>query len=117
VFSVWSVPRCYTQDSEESSVIQVGVPQDIILSPNIVQCVCIYIFMFSESCSEVSVLLNRECWNIKINEVKTRAVSFSHRLRPCEARITLNGRNISFINLVKYIGVIFDKRITWRLHI
>jgi hypothetical protein len=33
-----------------------------------------------------------------------------------EARLTLNGRNISFVNHVKYLGVIFDKRITWRLH-
>jgi hypothetical protein len=29
----------------------------------------------------------------------------------------LNGRNIPFVNHVKYLGVIFDKRITWRLHI
>jgi hypothetical protein len=26
-------------------------------------------------------------------------------------------RNIPFINQVKYLGVIFDKRITWRLHL
>jgi hypothetical protein len=31
--------------------------------------------------------------------------------------LTLNGRNIPFVNSVKYIGVIFDKRMTWRLHI
>jgi hypothetical protein len=29
----------------------------------------------------------------------------------------LNGRNISFVNHVKYLGLIFEKRITWRLHI
>jgi hypothetical protein len=29
----------------------------------------------------------------------------------------LNGRNIPFVNNVKYLGVIFDKRMTWRLHI
>jgi hypothetical protein len=29
----------------------------------------------------------------------------------------LNGRNIPFVNNVKYLGVIFHKRITWRLHI
>jgi hypothetical protein len=29
----------------------------------------------------------------------------------------LNRRNISFVNPVKYLGVIFDKKITWRLHI
>jgi hypothetical protein len=31
--------------------------------------------------------------------------------------LTLNRRNISFVNSVKYLGVIFDKRMTWRLHI
>jgi hypothetical protein len=29
----------------------------------------------------------------------------------------LNGRNISYANNVKYLGVIFDKKIAWRLHI
>jgi hypothetical protein len=29
----------------------------------------------------------------------------------------LNGRNIPLVNNVKYLGVIFDNRITWRLHI
>jgi hypothetical protein len=38
-------------------------------------------------------------------------------LRPPEAHLTLNGQNIPFVNHVKYLGVIFDKRITWRLHI
>jgi DUF2075 family protein len=28
----------------------------------------------------------------------------------------LDGRNIPFVNHVKYLGVIFDKKITWRLH-
>jgi hypothetical protein len=36
---------------------------------------------------------------------------------PPEAHLTLNGRNIPFINHVKYLGVIFDKRITWKLRI
>jgi hypothetical protein len=38
-------------------------------------------------------------------------------LRLPETRLTLNGRNIPLVNHVKYLGVIFDKRITWRLHI
>jgi hypothetical protein len=56
-------------------------------------------------------------WNFKINEDKTRAVYFSHRLRPPEAHLTLNGRNTPLVNHVKYLSVIFIKRITWRLHI
>jgi hypothetical protein len=58
-----------------------------------------------------------ERWNIKINEDKTRAIYFSHRKAPPESLLTLNGRNIPFVNNVKCLDVIFDKRITWSLHI
>jgi hypothetical protein len=34
-----------------------------------------------------------------------------------EDDLQLNGRNISFVNNVKYLVVIFDRRMTWRLHI
>jgi hypothetical protein len=39
----------------------------------------------------------------------TQAIHLSH--------LILNGRNISFANSAKYLGVIFDRRVTWRLHI
>jgi hypothetical protein len=58
-----------------------------------------------------------ERWNIKINEDKTQAIFFSHRIKPPESILTLNGRNIPFVNNKKYLGVIFDKKITWRWHI
>jgi hypothetical protein len=58
-----------------------------------------------------------ERWNIKINEEKARAICFTHRNRPSDSPLTLNGRNTPFVNSVKYLGVIFDKRMTWRLHI
>jgi hypothetical protein len=58
-----------------------------------------------------------ERWNIKINEEKTRAIYFTHRNSPPNSPLTLNGRNIPFVNSVKYLGVIFNKRMTWRLHI
>jgi hypothetical protein len=39
-------------------------------------------------------------------------------IKPHDSPLTLNGRNIPFVNSVKYLGVIFDKRMmTWRLHI
>jgi hypothetical protein len=58
-----------------------------------------------------------EGWNMKANEDKTQAINFSHRLRPPEAHVTLlNGWNISFVNHVKHLSVIFDKKITWTLH-
>jgi hypothetical protein len=34
-----------------------------------------------------------------------------------ESCLKLNGRNIPFVNSAKYLGVIFDKKITWKLHI
>jgi hypothetical protein len=46
----------------------------------------------------------------KINEDETQAMYFSHRLRSPEAHLTLNWRNIPFVNHAKYLGVIFDKR-------
>jgi hypothetical protein len=53
-------------------------------------------------------------WNIKLNEDKTQAIYFSHRI---ESLLTINGQNILFVNNVKYLSVIFDRKITWRLHI
>jgi retron-type reverse transcriptase len=55
-----------------------------------------------------------ERWNIKINEDKTQAIYFSHRRRQPEPLLTLNRRIIPFVNNVKYLGVIFDKRIAHR---
>jgi hypothetical protein len=37
------------------------------------------------------------------------------QFRPSEPHLTLNGRNIPFVKHVKYISVIFNKRITRRL--
>jgi hypothetical protein len=57
-----------------------------------------------------------ESWNMKINEDKTQAICFSHRLRPPEAHLTLNRRNIPFVNHEEYFCVILNKRNTWRLY-
>jgi hypothetical protein len=43
-------------------------------------------------------------------------IYFFHRIRPPEPFLALNGGNIPFVNNVKYGGVMFDKKITWRLH-
>jgi hypothetical protein len=58
-----------------------------------------------------------EHWNIKINEDKTQAIYFSRSRRRPESHLTLKGRSIPFVNNVKYLGVIFHKKVIWRLHI
>jgi hypothetical protein len=50
-----------------------------------------------------SMLAWCERWNIKINEDKTQAIYFSHQRRPPNSLLTLNGRNIPFVNSVKYL--------------
>jgi hypothetical protein len=58
-----------------------------------------------------------ERWNMKVSEVKTQSICFSHRRRPVQAFLTLKGRQVPFVNHVKYAGVIFCKKISWRFHI
>jgi hypothetical protein len=58
-----------------------------------------------------------ERWNIKINEDKIQGI-YSYRSRcPPVSHLTLNGRNIPFVNSAKYLDVIFDKKVIWRTHI
>jgi hypothetical protein len=56
-------------------------------------------------------------WNIKISEDKTQSIYFSYRHGPIEIHLTVKGQNIHFVKDVKYLGVIFDSRVTWRQHI
>jgi hypothetical protein len=51
-------------------------------------------------------------WNIKINKEKAQAVYFSNQIRPPEPALAMTGRSIPFVNSVKYLGVIFGKKIT-----
>jgi hypothetical protein len=47
------------------------------------------------------------------------AVSYCSALLYYEmvSHLTLNRRNIPFVNSAKYLGVVCDRRVTWRLHI
>jgi hypothetical protein len=58
-----------------------------------------------------------EHWNIKINEDKTLGIYFCHSRRPPVSRLTLNWKDLPFVNSIQYPCVIFNKKITWRLHI
>jgi hypothetical protein len=57
-----------------------------------------------------------EHWNIKIKEDKSREIYSSHRRAHPFIFSTLNGLNTPFVSNANYLGVIFHKRNTWRLH-
>jgi hypothetical protein len=110
--------------------IQVGMPQGSVLAP-ILCSLCIddtpqipgvYLVLYTTDRKEgyVPRKLQRglasmeswcERWNIKLNEDATQAIYFSHRRKPVKAFLTLKGRQVTFVNHVKYLGVIFDKQL------
>lgn len=57
-----------------------------------------------------------EMWRITINVDKSNHVSFSLRRDECPP-LYLNGSEIPKTNVVKYLGMHFDKRLTWKNHV
>jgi hypothetical protein len=51
-----------------------------------------------------------ERWKVKINLDQTQDIYFSHGHRPAEAYLTLKWRNIPFVNNVRHLGVILEKK-------
>jgi len=51
-----------------------------------------------------------------MNKDKAQAICFCHWYCKAEYYITLNGRSIPFKNHVKYLGVIFHRRVICGLH-
>jgi hypothetical protein len=98
-----SVPRLYSEDEREKLTNATDRKVGYVLRK------------LQRGLSSIGTWCER--WNMKLNKDTNQAIYFSHRLRLPETQLTFNGRNIPFVNHVKYLGVIFDKRITWRLHI
>jgi hypothetical protein len=64
-------------------------------------------------------VLNSWCehWTIKINGGKTQAFYFSRRLKSPWWGTTTKWTRYFFVSNVTYLGVTFDRRMTWRHHI
>jgi len=55
-------------------------------------------------------------WKLKINESKSSHISFALRQGQCPP-VQINQRNISQTETVKYLGIYFNKRLTWKHHV
>jgi hypothetical protein len=71
--------------------------------------------MFWEQ-SSVGYTLWRPGVNAGTSILKSMKTRLGQSTSP-DSLLTLNGRDIPFVNTMKYLGVISDKKITWILHI
>ena len=63
------------------------------------------------------VLWGESC-NLRFNPEKTVMVGFTRSWRHQFTQpVTINGRPLKFVDTVKYLGLLLDKRMTWRPHI
>ena len=58
-----------------------------------------------------------DLWGFKINIEKTAAVLFTHRIDKIETPLSISGRPISVEKTAKFLGVIFDSKLTWNAHV
>jgi len=58
-----------------------------------------------------------ELWGFKINVSKTVAVLFTHRIDKIESNILIRGQPIKIDKTVKFLGLIFDSKLSWNAHI
>ena len=58
-------------------------------------------------------------WGFKLSETKTTAVLFTNSLKIdlSSIKLSIKGINIKLANEAKFLGVTFDRRLTWGIHI
>lgn len=55
-------------------------------------------------------------WKIALNREKVQAVCFNNKRRPPMRRLQLDGQPVPWKNTSKYLGVTFDRKLTWNTH-
>ena len=133
--------------SSDSEPISIGVMQGSILGPllfilhvndlpNVVNCCSMLMYaddtILFYAASKVNALQERlnkelkviECWlpqnNLFLNVYKTEAMVFG--TSPCLSNmdsftIRVNGTSIKRVSQFKYLGVVFDERLSWNDHV
>ena len=56
-------------------------------------------------------------WGLEFSITKTKAIIFTHKRMKGRPILTLNQSKIEFVQQIKFLGVIFDRQLTWRQHI
>jgi ribonuclease HI/exonuclease III len=58
-------------------------------------------------------------WGFKLSETKSTAVLFTHTNKSASStvKLTINGTDIKLEKQAKFLGIIFDSRLTWKPHI
>ena len=66
-------------------------------------------------------LIKLEQWakenSLQFNASKTKAMMFTRKHRYDPVPLYLNGEMIEFVESFKYLGVIFDRKLKWKIHI
>jgi len=58
-----------------------------------------------------------DTWGFKISPEKTVAVLFTRSSQKPSVKLDIQGRTVKIENSAKFLGVIFDRQLTWYQHI
>ena len=128
-----------------SKTITNGVPQGSVLSPTLFSLVINNVFSRCPAHVRYSLYADDGAFWVKTNDLaqglrtaqhildnlnlwshqsglqfaadKTKAIIFSHKYKINPLPLSINGHPIEYVSQIKFLGVIFDKRMTWRPHI
>ena len=58
-------------------------------------------------------------WGFKVSPDKTKAIIFSRKNKDIKTdsfQLTLNGKNLDFVDKVTVLGLTMDRKLTWKHH-
>lgn len=76
-------------------------------------------FVLEQRINETLEKINTWCWNwgFKLSHSKTTAILFTKRHQIPQISLKLNSHEITFQKQIRYLGITFDSKLTYRQHI